>query len=95
MAVDRETVKKIAYLARLELREEELEVLPSQMSDIIDFVNQLSQLDTEGIEPYIHTVGNTPMREDKKEKNLEREKALMNAPEKERGFFVVPRIVEI
>ncbi len=95
MSIDIETVRKVANLARLDLKEEELEILSSQMADIVDFVNQLAELDTENVEPYIHTVSETPMREDKKGETLEREKALMNAPEREKGFFVVPRIVEI
>jgi len=94
MSIDINTVKKVAHLARLNLKEEELKTLSSQMADIVEFVNQLAELDTENVEPYIHTVSETPMREDRRGPTLDREKALMNAPRREKGFFVVPRIVE-
>ncbi len=93
--VDREWVKKIAHLSRLKLKEEEIEVFRRQLSDILSFVQQLEELDTSNVEPYIQGSEETPMREDRKGKTLSQEEALMNAPERENGFFVVPRIVEV
>jgi len=93
--VDREWVIRIAKLARLELKEEEIEKFQKQLSDILNFVDQLKELDTENVEPYIQEFEETPMREDKPRPSLDREKALMNTPEKKDGFFVVPRIVEV
>ncbi|AAC07874.1 Asp-tRNA(Asn)/Glu-tRNA(Gln) amidotransferase subunit GatC [Aquifex aeolicus] len=93
--VDREWVLKIAKLARLELKEEEIEVFQKQLSDILDFIDQLKELDTENVEPYIQEFEETPMREDEPHPSLDREKALMNAPERKDGFFVVPRVVEV
>jgi len=58
-------------------------------------VEQLSELDTSDVEPYIQKTEATPMREDRAGTSLSREEALMNAPEREGGFFVVPRIVEV
>ncbi|WP_461829276.1 Asp-tRNA(Asn)/Glu-tRNA(Gln) amidotransferase subunit GatC [Aquifex sp.] len=95
MQVDRDWVIKIANLAKLELKEEEIELFQKQMADILDFVSQLEELDTEGVEPYIQEFTETPMREDVPKPSLPREKALMNAPEQEDGFFVVPRVVEV
>jgi aspartyl-tRNA(Asn)/glutamyl-tRNA(Gln) amidotransferase subunit C len=92
--VDEEWVRRIAHLARLDLKEEEVEVFAKQMADILEFVKQLEELDTEGVEPFTSPLP-TPMREDVPGKPLTREKALMNAPEREGGFFVVPRIVEV
>ncbi|MDQ7083314.1 MAG: Asp-tRNA(Asn)/Glu-tRNA(Gln) amidotransferase subunit GatC [Aquificota bacterium] len=93
--VDREWVERIARLARLKLTEEEVEVFQRQLGDILEFVNQLNELDTEGVEPYIEQSERTPMREDVPGESLSQEEALMNAPESEGGFFVVPRVVEV
>ncbi len=92
--VDKEWVRRIARLARLDLSEEEVEVFSKQLGDILEFIRQLEELDTEGVEPF-GSMNTTPMREDEPGESLEREKALMNAPEREGGFFVVPRIVEV
>ncbi|NPA40892.1 MAG: Asp-tRNA(Asn)/Glu-tRNA(Gln) amidotransferase subunit GatC [Aquificae bacterium] len=93
--VDRKWVEKIALLARLELKEEEIQLFSKQLADILEFVKELDELDTSNVEPYIQKVSRTPMREDKPGESLPREEALMNAPEEEKGFFVVPRIVEV
>jgi len=93
--VDREWVLKIAHLARLKLTEEEVEVFSRQLGDILSFVQQLEELDTSQVEPYIQKSEETPMREDKPGETLPQEEALLNAPERENGFFVVPRIVEV
>ena len=95
MQVDREWVIRIANLAKLELKEEEIELFQKQMSDILNFVSQLEELDTEGVEPYIQEFTETPMRDDVPKTSLPREKALMNASEQEDGFFIVPRVVEV
>jgi len=92
--VDKEWVRRIAHLARLKLTEEEEEKLSAQLAQILDFVKQLDELDTEGVEPFTSPEP-TPMREDEPSQSLDREKALMNAPGREGGFFVVPRIVEV
>ncbi|WP_457600281.1 Asp-tRNA(Asn)/Glu-tRNA(Gln) amidotransferase subunit GatC [Hydrogenivirga sp.] len=93
--VDRNWVEKIALLARLKLTEEEVETFSRQLGDILSFVEQLGELDTSEVEPYIQNVEETPMREDKPGESLSQEEALKNAPERENGFFVVPRIVEV
>jgi len=93
--VDREWVLRIAKLARLELKEEEIETFQKQLSDILNFIDQLKELDTENVEPYIQEFKETSMREDEPRPSLDREKALMNAPERKDGFFVVPRVVEV
>lgn len=93
--VDKDWVKRVAHLARLKLSEEEVEVLSRELSDILRFVQQLEELDTSRVEPYIQEVEETPMREDEPGETLPQEEALRNAPERENGFFVVPRIVEV
>ena len=93
--VDKNWVEKIALLARLKLTEEEVETFSKQLGDILNFVEHLSDLDTSDVPPYIQKSQETPMREDKVEDSLPREEALMNAPQKEEGFFVVPKILEV
>ncbi|SNZ11201.1 Asp-tRNA(Asn)/Glu-tRNA(Gln) amidotransferase subunit GatC [Hydrogenobacter hydrogenophilus] len=92
--VDIKTVEKTAHLARIQLKEEEKEVLGKQFLDILAFVEQLQEVNTEGIEPYQHSMC-TPMREDLPGECLSQEDAVFNAPQKEKGFFVVPRVVEV
>ncbi len=93
--VDRDWVNRIALLARLKLREEEVEVFSKQLAGILELVEQLEEVDTSNVEPYIERPENTPMREDVPDEGLTQDKALMNAPHMEGGFFVVPRIVEV
>jgi len=93
--LSKEVVEKVAQLAKLKLTEEEKETLSKQLLDIIEFVNQLNQVDTEQIEGFENPPEGTFLREDVPQNPLPREKVLMNAPEKENGFFVVPRILEV
>ncbi|RMH05470.1 MAG: Asp-tRNA(Asn)/Glu-tRNA(Gln) amidotransferase subunit GatC [Aquificota bacterium] len=87
-------IEKVAYLARLSLKEEERELLKAQLESILHFVEQLGELNTEGVEPFVPDFEATPMREDEPQNTLSQAKALMNAPQAEKGFFVVPRVVE-
>ncbi len=84
----------MANLARLELTEEETELFSKQLADIVQFVNQINEVDTSGVEPFVLDYGKTPMREDLPGKTLPREEIEKNAPEFENGYFVVPRIFE-
>ena len=93
--VDKDWVKRVAHLARLKLTDEEVEIFSKQLGDILDFVKQLEELDTTDVEPYIQKSEGTPLREDEPKEGLSQEEALKNAPEREGGFFVVPRIVEV
>ena len=92
--IDKETVLKVAYLARLRLTEEEVELFSKQLGDILEFVNQMNEVNTEGVEPFVLDYGNTPVREDESGKTLPREEIEKNAPEFENGYFVVPRVFE-
>ena len=93
--VDKDWVRKVAHLARLKLTEEEVELFSRQLGDILSFVQQLEELDTSKVEPYIQEIKETPMRGDEPGETLSQDEALGNAPEREGGFFVVPRIVEV
>ncbi|RMD55177.1 MAG: Asp-tRNA(Asn)/Glu-tRNA(Gln) amidotransferase subunit GatC [Nitrospirae bacterium] len=88
-------VEKVAQLAMLGLNEEEKELYGKQLGDIIKFMNKLNELNTEDVEPTSHVVDiNNVFREDEPKESLPREEVLKNAPDKEDGFFKVPRIIE-
>ena len=92
--IDRETVLNVAKLSKLELTEEEIELFSRQLGDILKFIEKLNELDTENVEPFYELINQkTPMREDIPKEGLTQEEALKNAPQKENGFFVVPRVV--
>lgn len=95
MAIDKETVKYVAKLARIELKPKELEKLSVQLQDILDFIDKLKKLDIKDIKPTSHILPiNNVFREDKLKASLLTEKALENAPARERNFFVVPKVIE-
>ncbi|MBC7293717.1 MAG: Asp-tRNA(Asn)/Glu-tRNA(Gln) amidotransferase subunit GatC [Thermoleophilia bacterium] len=91
--ISREEVQHVARLARLHLEEEELERLQAELSQIIDYVRQLSQLDLSGLPPTSHAVAlKNVFRPDEPVPGLTQEEATSNAPAVQRGQFVVPRI---
>ncbi len=90
--IDRDTVLKVAELARLKLTEEEIELYSKQLKDILEFVNTMNEVNTDNVEPFVLEFEETPLREDTPGKTLPREEIEKNAPEFENGFFVVPRI---
>jgi aspartyl-tRNA(Asn)/glutamyl-tRNA(Gln) amidotransferase subunit C len=96
MSLDKATVQKIAYLARIEVKEEELEPLARELSGILHWVEQLSEVNTEGVAPMTSVAGELalPMRQDKVSDGGYPEKVLLNGPETTNGFFLVPKVVE-
>ncbi len=95
MKLTKEEVKHIAMLSRLTFSEEEIEKFREQLSKILDFVERLNELDTEGIDPKFQLVppGDT-LREDVVSKSLEREEVLKNAPQTDGRYFIVPKVVK-
>ncbi|GAB7024202.1 Asp-tRNA(Asn)/Glu-tRNA(Gln) amidotransferase subunit GatC [Salidesulfovibrio brasiliensis] len=94
MKISPEEVAKVAALARLELSDEKIEEFTGQLGDILDYMDKLGELDTEGVEPMFTPVEQVSvMREDKARKDYSREDVLSNAPETDGQFFIVPRIV--
>ena len=94
MALTRDEVLHVATLARLTLSADEIELFTRQLNDILAYVEKLQELDTEGVTPLAHVIPVfNVFREDKVAACLEREAALDNAPAKEEGTFVVPRII--
>jgi len=95
MAIDAATVKKVARLARIREPEERLEPLAHELNAIIAWIEQLSEVDTDGVEPMTSAVATPlPMREDLVTEGGSPERILSNAPRAERHFFVVPKVVE-
>jgi aspartyl-tRNA(Asn)/glutamyl-tRNA(Gln) amidotransferase subunit C len=95
MALDKATVKHIATLARIRLAEAELEPLSGELSHILDWVEQLNEVDTTGVPPMTSTATATlPMRDDAVTDGGCRDAILGNAPGAARGFFSVPKVIE-
>ncbi|MBU1378368.1 MAG: Asp-tRNA(Asn)/Glu-tRNA(Gln) amidotransferase subunit GatC [Alphaproteobacteria bacterium] len=95
MAIDAATVRKVARLARIAEPEEKLESLAKELSGIMDWIEQLAEVDTDGVEPMTTSVAMTlPMRDDVVTDGGDAAKVLANAPKSAKGFFIVPKVVE-
>jgi aspartyl-tRNA(Asn)/glutamyl-tRNA(Gln) amidotransferase subunit C len=95
MKIDLNTVKKISHLARLEFDEIGAEKIQKDMTQILDWVEQLNEVDTAGIEP-ITTMSSevNVMREDVVGEHLTHESGLLNAPQRDSDYFRVPKVLE-
>jgi aspartyl-tRNA(Asn)/glutamyl-tRNA(Gln) amidotransferase subunit C len=95
MAIDAATVRKVARLARIAEPEDRLEPLARELSAILSWIEQLEEVDTDGVEPMTTSVETAlPMREDVVTDGGDPAKVLGNAPRTEKGFYVVPKVVE-
>lgn len=95
MSIDKQTVLKVANLARIEVSDAEADPLASALSKIIGFVEQLSEVDTDNVEPLANVVNiDLRLREDVINDGDCQDKVLANAPEAMQGFFVVPKVIE-
>ena len=95
MSVSPEQVRHIAKLARIAMSDEELERLVPELNQILGWVEQLEEVDTDGVEPLTAVVPNTlRLREDKVMDGNCRDEVLANAPVAEHGFFAVPKVIE-
>ncbi|OCC16438.1 Aspartyl-tRNA(Asn) amidotransferase subunit C [Dissulfuribacter thermophilus] len=94
MKITRGEVEHISELARLSFSEDELEVIANQLNDILGYIDKLNELDTAGIEPTTHAQELVnAFRMDEPQESLNVDDSLSNAPEREGGQFVVPRII--
>jgi aspartyl-tRNA(Asn)/glutamyl-tRNA(Gln) amidotransferase subunit C len=95
MSVDAKTVQRIAHLARIAVADDEVERLKGELNAILAFIEQLSEVDVEGVDPMTSV---TPMvmkkREDKVTEGEIPDLIVKNAPAREDHFFVVPKVVE-
>ena len=93
MKVDKETLKKIAHLSRLELDEAKEEEMLESLSEILTWVEKLNELDTDSIDPLTNmSMEINALREDLTGTHLDRERGLLNAPDKDSSFFKVPKV---
>ena len=95
MAVDKATVRRIALLARIKVPEADLDKLAGELNTILGWVEQLGEVDTDGVEPMTSVVPMTPRRRaDAVTDGGIADDVLANAPERRDGFFAVPKVIE-
>jgi len=94
MKINREEIVYVANLAMLDLDEESIGMFAVQIDNILQYIDMLNRVDTKGVAPTSHAISLTNVfREDKVKEHVDRNKALANAPEKEDGNFVVPKVI--
>ncbi len=95
MSLSNADVAKVALLARLRVSPEELETFTGQLNSIVDYVAQLQEVDTTGVEPLAHGVEvRNVFRDDVRGEPLPREQALANAPKRNSTSFLVPAVLD-
>lgn len=95
MNIDKETVEKVAHLARLELAEDEKETMIADMNKILGFMDKLNEIDTSGIEPLVYMTNEVnTVREDVIKQEVTHEEALLNAPKHDENYFLVAKVIE-
>ena len=95
MSIDKDTARKVAHLARIEVSEDQLEPLAAELNGILEFMEQLAEVDVDGVEPMTSV---TPMELKRRADDVTdgeiQGKVLANAPDAREGFFAVPKVVE-
>ena len=95
MTLKSEDVKNIAHLARLEIRDDAIEHYAQDLSNILDLVDQMNQVDTEGVQPMAHPMdAQQRLRADEVTESNQRDKFQAIAPDVENGLYRVPRVIE-
>ena len=95
MSVTNEQVRHIAKLARIAMSEDEIERLAPELNNILGWVEQLGEVDTEGVEPLTAVIDQKlRLRDDVVNDGNIRDAVLANAPEAQHGFFAVPKVIE-
>lgn len=95
MSTDIQTIRKLAHLARLEFNEEKEQEVLQDLNKILNWVDQLRELDTENVEPLTHMSEEiNVLREDVAQNTVTHEQALLNAPKKDSDYFRVPKVLE-
>jgi len=95
MSIDTDTARRVAKLARIRVEEDALLALAGEFNAILGFIEQMQEVDVEGVEPMVSV---TPMRLKRREDVVtdgdQQDKVLANAPDAREGFFAVPKVVE-
>ena len=95
MSIDKETARRVAHLARIEVAEADLAPLAAELSGILGFMEELNEVDIAGVEPMTSvTPMKLPWRADAVTDGGQAERVLANAPDARDGFFTVPKVVE-
>jgi aspartyl-tRNA(Asn)/glutamyl-tRNA(Gln) amidotransferase subunit C len=95
MSVDNNTVDKIAELAKLEFKAEDKEKIKADLNKMLNFVDKLSELDTENVEPLVYLLDESPiLRVDVVKEHSSQKNALKNAPHKDSDYFKVPKVIK-
>lgn len=95
MSIDTQTAAKVAKLARIKVEEDRLPALAQEFSNILGFIEQLNEVDVDGVEPMTSvTPQRLKRREDVVTDGDQQDKVLANAPDAREGFFAVPKVVE-
>ncbi len=94
-SIDADKVRHVANLARLHVSEDEVQRYVGQLSRIFDYVDLLNEVNTDNVEPLTHALPITNiLREDVVRPSLSTEQALANAPQSDRGYFLVPKVLD-
>ena len=95
MSIDQDTARRVAKLARIKVEEDALPALAREFNSILGFIEQLGEVDVEGVEPMVSV---TPMRLKRRDDSVtdgnQQAAVLANAPDAREGFFAVPKVVE-
>ncbi|KNG92563.1 Asp-tRNA(Asn)/Glu-tRNA(Gln) amidotransferase subunit GatC [Pseudaestuariivita atlantica] len=95
MSIDTQTAARVAKLARIKVEDDQLPALAQEFSAILGFIEQLNEVDVDGVEPMVSV---TPMRLKRRKDGVtdgdRQDKILSNAPDAREGFFAVPKVVE-
>jgi aspartyl-tRNA(Asn)/glutamyl-tRNA(Gln) amidotransferase subunit C len=95
MKVDDEMIEHLAHLARLSFTPEEKEALKYDLERMIEFVEKLKEVNTDGVEPLLHITGTeNVLREDEVIQSITKQQALLNAPLTDGNFFKVPKVIK-
>lgn len=95
MPIDKDTARRVAHLARIEVAEADLDRVAAELSGILGFMEELREVNVDGVEPMTSvTPMALPLREDRVAAGAEPGRILANAPDARRGFFAVPKVVE-
>ena len=95
MKINKNVISKLARLSKLKFNEDEMKLISNDLSKMLEFINQLQELDTEGIDPLIHVneeINNC--REDQVQGMISQEEALSNSPVKDGTYFKLPKVLD-
>ena len=95
MKISKDEVLYVANLARLDLDEASIEKFAGQIGNILEYIELLNQVDTKDVKPTSHAIALTnAFRDDEEKEHLDRDRVLANAPRKDDGSFIVPKVIE-